>query len=352
MLHEVDGLDLLVTYSKKQDEVLYDPDFQRNIIWDIPLTDGYNHESFEASTKQGLAAMIDFISDFNPTAILVYGWNFPGHFRVMRHFHRRVPVWFRGDSTLLDPMPIWKKLLRKTWLTFVYRHVDKAFFVGHANKRYFQWAGLTNTQLVHAPHAVDNAFFMKDDDARRRKAMELQNAMGIEPEATVILFAGKLEKKKQPIELGRALVSLGKIRPNKKLHLVYAGSGELSERMKSEFAEFKNIHFMGFINQSQMPVYYRMGDFICLPSKGPGETWGLAVNEAMASGCTPIVSDRVGCGEDLVKDPLRVLEADKPEEWHLQLDEVLQQTDISLPPERIIKEYTVQRICSTLVDHL
>jgi glycosyltransferase involved in cell wall biosynthesis len=31
-----------------------------------------------------------------------------------------------------------------------------------------------------------------------------------------------------------------------------------------------------------------------------GETWGLAVNEAMACGRAVLVSDRVGCAQDLV----------------------------------------------------
>ena len=32
-----------------------------------------------------------------------------------------------------------------------------------------------------------------------------------------------------------------------------------------------------------------------------GETWGLVVNEAMVCGLPAIVSDRVGCGPDLVE---------------------------------------------------
>ena len=38
-----------------------------------------------------------------------------------------------------------------------------------------------------------------------------------------------------------------------------------------------------------------------LPSDG-GETWGLVVNEAMACGVPAIVSDAVGCVDDLVRD--------------------------------------------------
>jgi len=50
-----------------------------------------------------------------------------------------------------------------------------------------------------------------------------------------------------------------------------------------------------------MPVVYRLGNVLCLPSAGPGETCGLAINEAMASGLPVIVSARVGCAPDLVQ---------------------------------------------------
>ena len=49
-----------------------------------------------------------------------------------------------------------------------------------------------------------------------------------------------------------------------------------------------------------MPIAYRMADVYVQPSRGPGETWGLGVNEAMASSRPVIVSDRVGCAPDLV----------------------------------------------------
>ena len=49
-----------------------------------------------------------------------------------------------------------------------------------------------------------------------------------------------------------------------------------------------------------MPEIYRIGDVFCLPSKGPGETWGLAVNEAMACSRPVLVSNRCGCSIDLV----------------------------------------------------
>jgi glycosyltransferase involved in cell wall biosynthesis len=48
-----------------------------------------------------------------------------------------------------------------------------------------------------------------------------------------------------------------------------------------------------------MPVVYRLADIVTLPSVS--ETWGLAVNEALASGRRVLISDKVGCGPDLVR---------------------------------------------------
>ena len=156
MLAQEASIDLKVFYSKKTEQVRFDKDFGQEITWDVPLTDGYVHESFDAKEKSGRNKLIASIESFNPSALLVYGWNFDGHLAAMRHFHGSVPVWFRGDSTLLDPLPLWKRNLRKLSLNWVYRFVDRAFYVGQANKRYFLWCGLKEDQLTYAPHAVDN----------------------------------------------------------------------------------------------------------------------------------------------------------------------------------------------------
>src|SRR5713101_6696312 len=58
------------------------------------------------------------------------------------------------------------------------------------------------------------------------------------------------------------------------------------------------ITFTGFLNQSQIIGAYVAADALVLPSAG--ETWGMVVNEAMACKRPCIVSDRVGCGPDLV----------------------------------------------------
>src|SRR5690606_8532330 len=115
----------------------------------------------------------------------------------------------------------------------------------------------------------------------------------------LILFAGKLEAKKNPTVLLEAVSRL----EDEGLHLLFVGNGKLEEELKLQVKEnsLKNVHFLDFQNQLRMPAIYQACDIFCLPSKGPGETWGLAVNEAMAAGKAVLVSDKVGCAADLVK---------------------------------------------------
>ena len=60
------------------------------------------------------------------------------------------------------------------------------------------------------------------------------------------------------------------------------------------------VRFEGFKNQSELPRYYAAADVLVLPSES--ETWGLVVNEAMASGLPAIVSKAVGCSPDLIQE--------------------------------------------------
>jgi glycosyltransferase involved in cell wall biosynthesis len=71
---------------------------------------------------------------------------------------------------------------------------------------------------------------------------------------------------------------------------------ELMSRADSQIPG--RVTFTGFLNQSEISNAYKSADVFVLPSRF--EPWGLVVNEAMNFGLPCIVSDRVGCGPDLV----------------------------------------------------
>lgn len=305
-------LKVFYTLGSDTEDGMYDDGFKQTIKWDVDLLDGYAFEFLENKAKEqgshhfmGVKNpdIIQSIKSFDPNVILVYGWAYQSHLKVLRHFKGKVPIWFRGDSHLLDPKPLWKKLVQKTLLVWVYSHIDKAFYVGTANKAYFKSFGLNEDQLIFAPHAVDNERFSEN---RSGEADLMRENLGIGANKTLILFAGKLEKKKSPELLLKAFLEL----KMEDAHLLFVGNGELEESLKRKAESLKlkaespksNIHFMDFQNQSYMPVVYQACDVFCLPSQGPNETWGLAVNEAMAASKAILVSDKVGCSKDLIHE--------------------------------------------------
>jgi glycosyltransferase involved in cell wall biosynthesis len=82
--------------------------------------------------------------------------------------------------------------------------------------------------------------------------------------------------------------------------LAIAGSGPLEQQVRAEAASLGvRIAPLGFVNQSGLGEIYAAADCLVLPSDS-NESWGLVVNEAMATGLPAVVSDHVGCGPDLV----------------------------------------------------
>ena len=304
-LADRDPLDIHVFHGwKGATESAYDPGFEDDVQWDISLLDGYDY-TFVPNTSsdpgshhfRGLVnpGLIPDIESWGPDALLLFGWAYQSHLRALLHFSGDVPIFFRGDSTLLDEQGGLRTGLRRLFLRWVYRHVDVALYVGENNRAYFEAHGLSDEQLTWVPHAVENQRFKNVPDAGR-KALQWRRELGIPDDAVVILFAGKFESKKAPDMLLDAFLKCD----NTKAHLALAGSGPMEEELRGRAGGRPEVHFLGFQNQSRMPVVYRLGDAFVLPSRGPGETWGLAVNEAMACGRPVVVSDRVGCAPDLV----------------------------------------------------
>ena len=285
---------------------VFDPGFGKQRSWDIDLLSGYDY-LFVRNTSEDPGShhykgiinpdIIGKINEFKPDAIIIYGWNFHAHLKIMRYFKGKIPILFRGDSTLLDEKNGmgFKKILRKYFLRWVYSHVDIALSPGTASDAYFEFVGLKSSQIIRAAHAVDNDRFTLSFEAIAQQDKPI-----------TFLFAGKFEPKKNPILLIRAFKKL--FESNKNIHLILVGDGIFKNEIINELKQLsiKNHQqpytLLPFQNQSQMPSVYQQGDIFVLPSQGPGETWGLAINEAMAAGCAVIASNKCGGAADLIEE--------------------------------------------------
>ena len=99
-----------------------------------------------------------------------------------------------------------------------------------------------------------------------------------------------------------------------------------------------------------MPVVYQACDLFCLPSAGPGETWGLAINEAMTSGKAILASDKVGSAIDLVKPGLNgdIFKANDITSLTAKLDALTKSgksvlTELGEKSKKIIENWTFER---------
>jgi glycosyltransferase involved in cell wall biosynthesis len=143
---------------------------------------------------------------------------------------------------------------------------------------------------------VDNGRFFSQAGTAKVEAARWKTSLGISPSRRVILFAGKFEPKKRPRDLVAAFCRARL----ENTTLLLVGNGEQEQILRQDAAGQPDIVFAPFQNQTQMPRTYAAGDVFVLPSFGRGETWGLAVNEAMCMTRPIIVSNHVGCAQDLV----------------------------------------------------
>jgi glycosyltransferase involved in cell wall biosynthesis len=281
-----------------------DPGFQQAVTWDVPLLDGYAHELVaNVSRDPGTHHFMGLqnptlgarVRDFGPAAVLMMTYNYASTHRFLWTW-RASPLLFRGDSHEIVPRTGAKQVARRVGLSLLMRQFAGFLYVGRANRRYFLRHGVPEARLFFAPHAVDNARFAGDSAATALAAAAFRRELGIPEGEAVILSAGKFEPKKRLDDLIRAFLAADL--PDVGLLLV--GSGPDEGALRALAAGHPRIRFAPFQNQLQMPRTYAAGDLFVLASQGPNETWGLAVNEAMCLARPIVVSDHVGCGEDLV----------------------------------------------------
>ncbi|MEI6888485.1 MAG: glycosyltransferase family 4 protein [Bacteroidales bacterium] len=364
MLANSEKLELKVFYTWSQSkDSLFDKDFGKTIQWDIPLLEGYPYEFTDNVSKNpgpgsflGIVcpSLNTHITEWGAEALLVYGWNYHAHYYAMRHFKGRIPVSFRGDSTLLDESGGIKAAIRRMILKYVYRSADFAFYVGENSRQYFLKHGFSKDHLFFAPHAIDNRRFSDPSGRMSLEAEQWRTELGIRTGDIAVLFVGKFEAKKNPLLLIQSAVKLNK----KGVHYLFVGNGHLEQQMKDLTAGKSQFHFIPFQNQSRMPAVYFMSDILALPSQGPGETWGLVVNEAMACGKAVLVSDKSGCAINLVEQGKNgyILASGDVEQCVELLDKMTASAEIAREmgkiSKKIISDWSFEAECKSFEDHI
>lgn len=296
-------LDVRVAFVRIPDAIQQGQGFGIQFKWDVPLLDGYSHCLIQTRSflprveffRHRIIGFSDWLKKEHIEVLLSTGWNeWPLLQAAIEARLNNVPVLVRGETTGFKRRPLAARVTHAALL----RLYDAFLVIGEANRHFYSSHGVSANRQFVAPYFVDNMRFSQQAESLAQQRTSVRERWGIQADQVCFLFVGKLEPKKHVLSLLEAL-RLGLERGAKMCALI-VGTGEQLDLARSVAAEHHlPAIFAGFLNQTELASAYVACDCLVLPSDY-GETWGLVVNEAMACGRPAIVSDRVGCGPDLV----------------------------------------------------
>jgi glycosyltransferase involved in cell wall biosynthesis len=286
-----------------------DEGFGVDVSWGIPLLEGFRHEFLPALRDTGTEGLFSPISrslfarlaDFD--VLWVHGYATINQLQAILAANLRgIPVLVRSDSSLRDrPRGSAKLFLKRLFFNVLARLIDGVLVSGTLNHRYWQHYLGPSAPLFLLPYAVDNLWFQAQVAAAKNNRAELQSALRLDPSRPVILFASKMQKRKNCTHLIEAYARLSPALGKDPIpYLLLVGDGEERSALELQAGQtgFDSIRFCGFRDQIELPRFFDLATVFVLPARH--EPWGLIVNEVMNAACPVIVSNDVGCHPDLI----------------------------------------------------
>lgn len=167
----------------------------------------------------------------------------------------------------------------KAWL--------KRIFLSRIAKAYC--SGKSNVKLVDLLGFRRRVVITKGVGLYRRVT---QPAFEVRSRVEKFLYVGRLSPEKNLAFL------IEQFRKFPDLTLNIVGFGPQESELKALAGD--NIVFHGAVVNTELPTLYRKNDVFVLPSKS--EPWGMVVEEALNNGVPVLVSNHVGCAEEIVVD--------------------------------------------------
>lgn len=298
------GVDLEVLYGVLPSDAEQAAGFGGAFRWDVPLLEGYRWRllpgargvrRLEGFWKLRTVRVLDAFADSEPDCLVILGWNSVLYFKALSWaVLRGVPRIVRGDSNDKKRRSWWIRLGQRALLSAF----DGALAVGRANRALYLACGFAPEAIATAGHFVDCASILARAAETEPRREQLRRDWSIPEDVFCFAFVGKLQEEKRPLDFVEALA--GAARGGSRVHGLVVGAGALEGKVRARAETLgAPLTFAGFLNQSHVAEAYVAADALVLPSAS--ETWGLVVNEAMLCGRPVIVSDAVGCAEDLVQ---------------------------------------------------
>ena len=299
-------LELEVIFCSTDGAKVYrDAEMQTTFRWDLDLLGGYRHrflrnfgfgEGYTRLINPGIVPALLFHR--YDAVIFFLGWGtISSLLGIAACRMRGTPVLMFGDSSFPPPETTMASRIRAGLLRTIFRLTERFLISGNLNADYYRHYGADPRRFHLVPWAIDNARFEEGSRFAPGEREAMRASLGIHDDQMAIVFSGKFLPRKDPMTLLRAVDAM---RHRDRAAVIFLGHGELREEMETFARERKlNVHFAGFVNQTDLPKHYAMADVFVLPSfDDPRAT---VVNEAMASGLPVVITDRCGPIGDIVQ---------------------------------------------------
>ena len=285
-----------------------DPDFGIEVVWDIPLLEGYPW--LQVPNRSWCPGLGRFWGLFNPglwtlirnggfdAVVLFTGYRYASFWIAFAaaKFSGKA-VLFGTDATDLTARDGhgWKSTAKRWLWPVIFSLADVVIVPSTRGVELLRSLNVPADRIVMTPYVVDNDWW--SEQAAKADRAAVRRAWGVPEDAVVVMFCAKLQPWKRPQALLRAFAAACL----SGVYLIFVGEGPLRGELEAEAHSLGldgKVLFIGFANQTKLPEIYRASDLMVLPSEY--EPFGLVVNEAMLCGCAVVVSDRVGAASDLV----------------------------------------------------
>ena len=268
--------------------------------WDA---DASSASFLPASRVSALRVLASRLTKSNYGLLHLAGWGHPVLLGAMLlAAGRGLPVVAETDTQIPRWEPAWRRVMKALLYPALFA-IPRGFLpAGTRQTTYLKKYRVPDRSIWQSRMTVDVSRITKFAASRSvADRMEIRRKLGVSDAArTLFLYMGRLEDYKGVHELLDAYIRLRTRRDD--VALVIAGSGSLEPLIRAAADSIRSVHFVGHAKGDQVLEAYCAADICVLPSRR--DSWGLVVNEAMASGLPVIISDAVGCADDLVRPGL------------------------------------------------
>jgi glycosyltransferase involved in cell wall biosynthesis len=209
------------------------------------------------------------------------------------------PYLINSESHLQRPRGRLLRAVKRLPVRFFVRGAAACLPAGTLARRYLLSYSGRDDRMFALPNTCNVEQFAQESGKARERRSALRRRLGLE-DGLVMLYVGRLVPAKGVDTLIRAFGKTGGGGGDVP-QLLLVGDGEQRAELVSLTAELgltERVVFAGSRSWSELPTLYGVADLFVLPSRF--EPWGAVVSEAIACGLPVVVTNRVGCGPDLV----------------------------------------------------